>query len=130
MKTLNIYYGTGENAVLSNLSLRPFKDTNGLEYKSVEHAYQTWKSGTFDELTYNKKWDNGVKHTGNYKANKDINRTLMYKLILKSFNEHDYALKALWKTKGYELTHVQEKGYWKKAFPELLMKARDELFFL
>ena len=126
MKTINIYYGTGENAILSNLALRPFKDTNGLEYKSVEHAYQTWKSGAFDEITYNKDWGEGIKHTGLFKADKDRNRRLMYKLILKSFDGNEAALKALFETRGYKLTHIQEKGYWKKAFPEILMDIRDE----
>ena len=51
-QTINIYYGTGENAGLSNLALRPFT-FEGREYFSVEHAYQTLKSGTFDEAIYN-----------------------------------------------------------------------------
>jgi hypothetical protein len=39
---MNIWYGTGENAWLSNLAERPFKDLNGWTYVSVEHAYQFW----------------------------------------------------------------------------------------
>ena len=41
---MNIWYGTGENAWLSNLAERPFKDLSMEEtYVSVEHAYQSWK---------------------------------------------------------------------------------------
>ena len=62
--TTNVYYGSGENKELSNLALRPFK-YQGREYKTVEHAYQTLKSGKFDEATYlNKKWGAGVKISG------------------------------------------------------------------
>lgn len=59
--TLNVYWG-GENAnkpanaperILSNLAKRQFT-WEGKEYGSVEHAYQSNKSGTFDLSTYNK----------------------------------------------------------------------------
>ena len=59
--TLNVYWG-GENAskptnaperILSNLAKREFT-WEGKEYGSVEHAYQSNKSGTFDLSTYNK----------------------------------------------------------------------------
>ena len=59
--TLNVYWG-GENAskptnaperILSNLAKRKFT-WEGKEYGSVEHAYQSNKSGTFDLSTYNK----------------------------------------------------------------------------
>ena len=44
----NIWSGSGQNADLSNLALRPFQDKEGRGYQTVEHAYQTLKSGTFD----------------------------------------------------------------------------------
>ena len=59
--TLNVYWG-GDNAskptnaperILSNLAKREFT-WEGKEYGSVEHAYQSNKSGTFDLSTYNK----------------------------------------------------------------------------
>ena len=43
--------GTAENAILSNLSYRPFT-FGGRTYYSVEHAYQTLKSGQFDQTVY------------------------------------------------------------------------------
>ena len=45
---INIYYGAGENAHLSNLARRPFTGEDKREYRAVEHAYQAWKSGAFD----------------------------------------------------------------------------------
>lgn len=48
---INIWYGTGEHTQLSNIAYRPFT-FNGVEYISVEHAYQTLKSGEFDSDVY------------------------------------------------------------------------------
>ena len=61
---MNIWYGSRENDKLSNLSLRPFLDKEGRKYVSVEHAYQSWKSGAFDEITYAKPWTAGSKFIG------------------------------------------------------------------
>lgn len=51
--TINIWFGNGENPRFSNLAFRPFT-YNGKFYFSVEHAYQTLKSGEFDQETYDK----------------------------------------------------------------------------
>ena len=52
---INIYWGNPESStntrVLSNLAPRKFT-WEGREYGSVEHAYQSNKSGTFDQATY------------------------------------------------------------------------------
>ena len=125
MKEINIYFGTKENAILSNLALRPFSDKNGRVYKSVEHAYQTWKSGKFDEVTFNKRWNNGTKHIGKLPVNKDISIDLMTRLIKASFKENPKAFEALLATRGKKLTHKQDKTIWRKVFPKILMKIRD-----
>lgn len=55
-KTINVYWGQAESEkstkILSNLAPRKFT-WKGKEYGSVEHAYQSNKSGTFDQDTYN-----------------------------------------------------------------------------
>jgi len=43
-----------------------------------------------------------------------------------SFAQNPEAFNKLLETKGYELTHTQDKGVWKNKFPEILMKIRDE----
>ena len=53
---INVYWSGPENETntreLSNLANRVFV-WNGNQYGSVEHAYQTNKSGTFDQVVYN-----------------------------------------------------------------------------
>mgnify|MGYP003678966906 FL=1 len=65
--SINIWHGTGDNAVLSNLASRSFT-YQGREYVSVEHAYQTLKSGSFDPQTYNKDWKEGVNERFNVRV--------------------------------------------------------------
>ena len=124
MMSKNIYFATGENAILSNLALRPFV-INGKTYKSVEHAYQTWKSGNFDKITFKKNWTNGTKHVGKLPVNKDISIDLMTRLIKASFKQNPKAFEALLATRGKKLTHTQDKTIWRKVFPKILMKIRD-----
>ncbi len=52
-----------DNRELSNLAYRPFT-YKGKKYETVEHAYQTLKSGEFHEATYLKQWGEGVKIRG------------------------------------------------------------------
>ena len=56
-KTINVFWGQAESSdstrILSNLAPRTFT-YEGREYGSVEHAYQSNKSGTFDQDTYDK----------------------------------------------------------------------------
>jgi len=121
----NIWYGSGENSGLSNLALRPFKDKEGRVYQTVEHAYQTLKSGKFDEETYNKPWKEGVKIKGKFPVNKKISIGLMTKLIQASFDQNPDAMSALKETRGKEITHTQDDTIWKTEFPRILMEVRD-----
>ena len=54
-KTINVFWGQAESndstRILSNLAPRTFT-YEGREYGSVEHAYQSNKSGTFDQAIY------------------------------------------------------------------------------
>jgi len=125
---MNIWYGTNENAHLSNLYRRPFYDQNNRHYVSVEHAYQTWKSGLFDVMTYEKQWRCGSKFIGKKaKTIDDWNIALMRRLISRSFNQNPEAKNALITTGTEPLTHTQDRGIWQTKFPELLMDIRTEL---
>ena len=125
--SLNIWHGTNEAAVLSNLAQRPFEGKDGRVYQSVEHAYQSHKSGKFDETTYSKPWKDGSKFVGKKaKTEKNYNINLMKGIIRQSFAQNPEAFQQLMNTKGMKLTHNQDKGVWGKEFPRILMDIRDE----
>lgn len=127
---LNVWAGTGENASLSNLANRPFKDTEGREYQSVEHAYQSLKSGSFDAETYAKYKPGSQRKIAGNKGTKTTdgwNLRLMDKLIQASFEQNPEAAAALAATGEAEFTHTQDRGIWAKEFPRSLTKARTKL---
>ena len=100
----------------------------------MEHAYQSLKTGTFDETTYNKYNANYKKNgklgkiAGNGRANTagDYNITVMENLIRESFAQNPAALVVLQATGDRPITHTQDKGIWAREFPRILMKIRDE----
>jgi predicted NAD-dependent protein-ADP-ribosyltransferase YbiA (DUF1768 family) len=122
---MNIYYKTCENAILSNLARRPFTDKTGRAYISVEHCYQSWKSGAFCERTHSRKWKGGTKYRGYKRVNSAVSEEIMYRILLMSFKQNPQALQALLNTGNTQLTHVQDKTIWVTLFPKLLMQARD-----
>lgn len=127
-KQINIYSGIGQNAELSNFAKRQFK-YEGRVYQSVEHAYQTLKSGKFDESTYNRPNDFiGTKRNAPKNVNKAISSSLMKNLIRASFEQNADALQKLLSTGDSILTHIGGKDkFWEAEFPKLLMEIRNEL---
>lgn len=123
--TVNVWAGTGENSELSNLAARKFTH-DGKEYLSVEHAYQSLKSGEFDQATYNKYSKAGVKIAGNKgtKTDNNYNIKLMEQLIKESFEQNPKALDTLKATGEAIITHTQDKGVWATEFPRILMDVR------
>ena len=122
---LNVWYSTGENAEFSNLAERPF-EYEGHRYVSVEHAYQTLKSGAFDEETYGKPWAAGKKFRGK-PADTSKNVRLMRALVLESFRQNPDAAASLVATGPRKFTHTQDQGVWAKEFPAALEAARAAL---
>lgn len=128
-KTMNIYYGSNENPHLSNLAPRKFI-YDGKEYYSVEHAYQTLKSGKFNPVTYKKyKQDQGGKISGGSEVRTDMgwNIGLMKELIQASFDNNPMDAQVLMDTGDAVFTHNQDKGVWNKVFPVLLTEVRSNL---
>ena len=129
---INIWYGSGENAILSNLSPRRLV-YDGRTYRSVEQAYQSLKSGKFDEATWKKYQDlkdvAGVKIVGGMgtKTTEQWNLKLMESLLRESFHQDFDAAKALKETRSAPLTHIQDKGVWAKELPRILMDIRKDL---
>ena len=120
----NVWYGSKENAELSSLASRPFIH-DGREYISVEHAYQSLKSGKFDQATYNKYKVPGKKIVGLKGTDKANSIPLMEVLVAESFEQNPEAMDKLRATGNTVLTHKQDKGVWGKEFPRILMDVRD-----
>lgn len=98
---INIYWGSPESStntkVLSNLAPRKFT-YQGKEYGSVEHAYQTLKSGSFDQDTYNKyvkAGGYGTKIRGKAVQKSFDNLQLMRDLVVESFKQNPEQAKLL-----------------------------------
>lgn len=127
-KVINVWYSTNENAWLSNLAHRPISDTYGREYISVEHAYQTYKSGKFDANTYNADWQPGRKIVGKLgtKIKDNWNIRLMERLILASVEQNDWFCDDLCVFHDdVEFAHYQDRGIWKTEFPRILKMAQS-----
>lgn len=131
-KPMNVYYGSGENKSLSNFALRPFEWKDD-KYYSVEHAYQTLKSGTFDDATYGKytgKDGQHAKGTLGTKTDDNWNLRIIKSLMRASFKQNPKALEALLATGDRQITHKAPNlslGVWEEAFPRILMELREEL---
>lgn len=130
---VNVWAGTNQNSVLSNLAKRPFT-YKGLLFQSVEHAYQTWKSGLFNEDIYdNPAWKKGnVKIQSRLKPNtkNNWNIRLMEALMAASFRQNQPARAALLQTGERPITHNNPSGrtdIWTEEFPRLLTNVRDSL---
>jgi predicted NAD-dependent protein-ADP-ribosyltransferase YbiA (DUF1768 family) len=132
IEPIDIYYSSGDNPTLSNLASRPF-NFEDKKFLSVEHAYQTLKSGSFDKRTFNKYNDlpdvSGKKIRGLKPVNTedDYNITLMHELIRESFLQNKEAQKDLLATGVSELTHHKGSGVWYREFPRILTAVREEL---
>ena len=139
-KPINVWAGSRENVVLSNLS--PFEfDYMNFTFESVEHAYQTLKDGK--GLTQeNRDW--AEEHRDTFSTGKTVKRkvkvdtnknlNLMFNLLkIRAKDDIDFIDK-LSSTELREITHKNPKSYhediWTKVFPEMLMRLRDEIHSL
>lgn len=141
--TINVYWGQAESEtstrILSNLAPRRFT-FEGREYGSVEHAYQSNKSGTFDKATYDaynnlkeipnqqgKGWGRKISPKVPVAQMKDADSLgLMKKLVVESFkqNPNSEAAKKLMQYENF--THNTNTAI-DKAFLEGLKLAQREL---
>lgn len=124
---INVYYGANEAKHLSNLAARSF-EFGGRKFHSVEHAYQSLKSGTFDKGTSDKYSGGGRKIPGDKgtRTADGYNIKLMKDLIKASFAQNPTAREALLATGDAPITHTQDRGIWREAFPKALMEVRSE----
>ena len=130
VKTANIVVANQEWGKLSNLSPNSF-EYDGRQYRSVEHAYQTLKSGEFHEPTYRAYLDKpqAMKIASGPPADKATNIQLMEDLYKQMLSENPETLELLNKTEGMKITHILgsgKEGIWGKEMPRILNKLKDE----
>ena len=126
----NIVVADSQWGQLSNLSANSFT-FDGREYRSVEHAYQTLKSGKFHEQTYRAYFDRpqAMKIASGPPANKTTNIQLMEDLYRQMLTENPETLELLNKTEGMKITHILgsgKEGVWGREMPRILNKLRNE----
>ena len=130
--TINIYYGSSESAtntkVLSNLAKRNFT-YQGRSYGSVEHAYQSNKSGQFDQTTYDK-YEKiggfGRKIRGKAVVEGFDNLQLMRNLVVESFAQNPNSAAAA-KLKEYSNFTHSTNTIIDKAFLDGIYQAKEQL---
>lgn len=152
--TVNIYFGTGENADLSNFAIRPFthhfNDGSVKDFQSVEQAFQYIKASEFADTRSN---DGNTRPSGKSIQAEIMDTTtgsqlrslgrqirnlnvqswdrsssfVMKRLLMESFEQNPQALQRLLGTGNSILTHIQDNSKWGKEFPRLLMEVRYEL---
>jgi pcfD len=132
-QTLNIWAGTNENTLLSNLA-PSLLVIDGFSYESVEHAYQTLKSGKINAEAYSWAEKNRAAFKTGQKVQSDRvlgpadtskNILLMEKLLKERYQQDTSFRQVLDATRGKVLTHEQDQGVWRIEFPRILMKIRD-----
>ena len=125
----NIVLADSRWGQLSNLADHTFT-YDGREYRSVEHAYQTNKSGKFHEPTYRAYFDKPEArkiNTGPV-ANQKTNIQLMEDLYRQMLSENLDVSNLLKETEGFDITHQLKKNdIWTTEMPKILTKLRDEL---
>ena len=133
-QTLNIWAGTNENTLLSNLA-PSLLVIDGFSYESVEHAYQTLKSGKINAKAYSWAEKNRAAFKTGQKVQSDRvlgpadtskNILLMEKLLKERYQQDMSFRQALDATRGKVLTHEQDQGIWRIEFPKILTRIRDK----
>lgn len=133
-QTLNIWAGTNENTLLSNLA-PSLLVIDGFSYESVEHAYQTLKSGKINAKAYSWAEKNRAAFKTGQKVQSDRvlgpadtskNILLMEKLLKERYQQDTSFRQALDATRGKVLTHEQDPGIWRIEFPRILTMIRDK----
>ena len=128
MKILDISYRSSNKleSIFSNLYPRTFR-YKGRDYRSVEHAYQTLKSGEFDSKAYNR---NNLKPIGVKPVNKAISFSLMEELIYENLIQNPEMIDILkqenW-LEDYKILHRIDKGFWRENFPKALISAINQI---
>lgn len=105
----------------------------GLTFRNAEHAYQTWKSGEFDEVAYKSK---AFKPKASKSANRDANFGIMTDILAAKLKQHPELIEGIDKRGGLvyltNSTHdVVGDTYWESKgqnkFMESLISAYKQV---
>lgn len=106
---------------------------NGTVFRNAEHAYQTWKSGEFDEVAYK---NTSFKPVGSKKANFNTNYHTMVDILIAKLQQHPHLIEGIKQRGGVKYlqasTHnVTGDKYWetsgKNKFIEALIEAYNNV---
>ena len=125
------YMNNDKYSRLSNLAERRFVGATGTPYYSVEHGYQSYKTGKFDKATYNKFTSFGMKIRGGPALTEnEYNIKLMLALIKASFDQNPADAEFLVSTYPEILTHDRDRSIWRKEFPRMLTMIREYYYYV
>ena len=101
----------------------------GVTFRNAEHAYQTWKSGEFDNTAYNS--INTWKPVGSKPVNKQINFQIMVDILTEKLKQHPELIEGIKERGGHEYiissTHnVVGDKYWESSGQNAFIKALAE----
>jgi len=142
----HVYWGQGENKEFSNVAPRPF-NYGGEQYYSVEHAYQTWKNGTYNaKIHKHPGWrkpgstieeknypslNTKEKHIGRLADGTEVtlpaNVDLMYNLVRDSMMQNSEVLKKFLESSGTFPAVDTARGLWRDVLPAVLEGVWKEL---
>lgn len=114
---------------LTNPKNNLFVEYRGVMFRNAEHAYQTWKSGEFDQTAYNSKAD---KPRGSKRVNTAVNFDIMVEILTAKLQQHPELIKGINERGGLDYirnsTHnVIGDKYWETSgqnkFIEALLQA-------
>lgn len=103
----------------------------GKEFRNAEHAYQTWKSGEFDQVAYNSKAE---KPRGSKKVNTAVSDQIMEEILTAKLNQHPELVSAIYEKGGRQYLQLSQHKvvgdkHWESsgdnAFMKALLKAFD-----
>ena len=102
----------------------------GKTFRNAEHAYQTWKSGEFDEVAYN---STAFKSKGSKPANKQTNYQTMVDILKAKLQQHPELVEGITQRGGEEYlkasTHkVTGDKYWESTGQNKFIEALTEAY--
>lgn len=135
-RRVNIWAGSGENIILSNLARTPFV-VGSKEFVSAEHYFQWRKAVLFgDDVMASRilaaPTGEEAKAIGRQVKGYDemrwvaVRDAVMEDAVRSKMRACPEAMQALMETGDALLTHEQDNGHWREAFPAILMKVRGE----
>ena len=110
----------------NNLSV----EYRGHTFRNAEHAYQTWKSGEFDEKAYKSK---AFKPVGSKKVNTAVNFGIMVEIITAKLQQHPELIQGINERGGLDYilnsTHeVTGDKYWESSGENKFIEALAEAY--